>query len=120
MFSAAVNKSARAHAERAYPAESCGLVVRAGPAGAEIYQPCINIAADPRTRFKIPPKTILSAQKKGLAAIVHSHPAPAPPAPSDTDRRAQLAFDLPWGIVPVDERGRAGEMVWFGCERGSL
>jgi len=113
MFPAAVLDAARAHAARAFPAESCGLALRAGRAFK--YLPCENLAPDPKTRFEIAPKVVLKAQKSGaLAAVIHSHPAPLPACPSEADMRAQVAMGALWGIVPVGEEGDAGEVFFFG------
>lgn len=113
MFTPAVLDAARADAARRFPAESCGLVLESA-AGA-VYRPADNLADDPQNAFLIPPKSVLKALKSGLLlAVIHSHPHPAHACPSAADMRAQIDLAVPWGIVPVDAAGGAGEVFFFG------
>lgn len=108
-LSAKVRKAAKAHAETLYPEESCGLVV----SGA--YLPCDNLAEDKVNHFLVDSDLILSHLKAHtLESVIHSHPAPHPAAPSLADMTAQLAMEVPFGIVPVGSEGDAGEPFFWG------
>lgn len=76
-----------AHALRAYPCESCGLLLQRDVEPVA-YRPCDNAAgADPvvdsqgrgvgpRRAYRLDPAEVVRAEREGLAmlAIVHSHP----------------------------------------------
>jgi proteasome lid subunit RPN8/RPN11 len=106
----------RAHAERSYPEECCGLLLgHDGPAGAAVaaIRPAENSRSDRReNRFEILPETVLAvhreARQRGLAVIgtYHSHPD-HPAAPSEFDREHAWP-GLSYLIVSV-RRGAAGE-----------
>ena len=100
----------RADAAARAPLESCGLVVDGE------YRPCENIAGSPRASFRIEPSLVLEAHRSGLDAIIHSHPHPYPAAPSRADMAAQIAHDVPFGIVPVSETGEPGEPFFWGAD----
>lgn len=96
-----------AHAERVYPAEACGLLIKTA-AGRE-YVPCANQARTPREHFQIDQHDLVAAEDRGeLLAIIHSHPDKAP-TPSMADRVSCELHALPWGIVGWP----GGEMEWF-------
>lgn len=101
----------RAHAERAFPAESCGLVIVAK--GRERYVPCTN-AARGTEHFILPAEDYAAAEDLGaVVAVVHSHPN-VPAQPSQADLVSCESSGLPWHIVRVDLEGgaaRAGELV---------
>ena len=99
------------HAARAYPAESCGLLLES--AGQLVYQPERNIAPEPRQGFRIPPASLLR-NRHCLRGVIHSHPHPHGDAPSRADLAAQAAMRLPWAIIPVAADGLAGVPAWFG------
>ena len=103
-LAAAVLREMAAHAEKAWPAESCGVIV--GDArGALRYAPIPNIAgtlaADPisartvRDGYVMDPKALMEALEAaegkggGLIAVVHSHPDVGAYF-SPEDRRAAL------------------------------
>ena len=114
MFGAAVDDAIRAHAEAAFPAESCGLVLR-GDDGKARYRRYENTADAPQMAFRIHPDALLQAQVDGdLLAVAHSHPPPAPACPSMPDMQAQSDMALPWAIAPVGEGGDAAVPFWFG------
>lgn len=113
-FSDAMIAAAQAHARAEFPKESCGLVV----AGA--YIPCTNVAADPLRDFEIDPAEQLAARSKGvLEAVIHSHPF-VPQSkddkpvlwPTQSDMEGQLATNVPWAIVPLDEDSFANPIMW--------
>lgn len=103
-----VAAAARAHAARAYPHESCGLVV------GRRYVAQANLCADPAAGFRLDPGAVLEAHRAGLDAIVHSHPHPHPPCPTAADMRLQIDHDVPCAIVPVSAAGEPGQPVWWG------
>lgn len=97
----------RAHAELAYPAEACGVLIKTGTGRA--YVPCTNVAATPREHFQIDPKDLARAEDRGdVLAIIHSHPDKAP-TPSMADRVSCELHELPWGIVGWP----GGDFEWF-------
>lgn len=90
------------HARRDFPAEACGLVVRA-PAGGLTTRPTRNAAEDPLANFLIPPEEQLAARLEGvLVGYYHSHPA-ASAEPSEADREAANEIGLPCWIYSVPD-----------------
>lgn len=109
-FTVKAVEAAKQHARDEYPKESCGLIVRGE------YIPVENIAADPLKDFEISGKLY---QKHlvggGLEAIVHSHPD-GPLFPTEADMESQVATDLPWVILGVDEDGRVSDPIVWGAD----
>ncbi|HGE9273773.1 TPA: C40 family peptidase, partial [Escherichia coli] len=96
-----------AHARRCAPEESCGFVISM-PEG-NLYQPCVNISAEPEAYFRIAPEDWLRAEMQGeIVALVHSHPG-GQPWLSEADRRLQIKSALPWWLVC------RGEIHRFRC-----
>jgi proteasome lid subunit RPN8/RPN11 len=83
------------HARDEYPRECCGVVVR------DKYKPLTNIAKDPTTMFRISAPDMLAARKRGLKAIVHSHPDGVA-APTSTDMEFQIETGVPWINLATD------------------
>ena len=97
--SAVALQHARQHARRAWPAESCGLLLRTG-SGAVVYRPQRNLAGDPQVRFRMSNRVLRQALDSGtVVALVHSHPDGS--GPSEADRRAQHATGVPWLVLPL-------------------
>lgn len=97
----------RAHAERDYPGEACGLLVKT--ATGRQYLPCTNRAKSERENFQIDERDQAAAEDLGeVLAIIHSHPDKAP-TPSMADRVSCELHELPWGIVGWP----GGEFEWF-------
>lgn len=91
-----VIQAIREHAEREYPRECCGLVLRVD--GREEYVPCIN-RAEGSDHFIIDKQDYADAEDRGeVIAIVHSHPN-LPPTPSEADRASCERTGLPWLIM---------------------
>jgi proteasome lid subunit RPN8/RPN11 len=89
--------AAQAHAREQFPKESCGFVARGK------YVACQNQAADPLADFRIEDPRLEKAITAGsLKAIIHSHPN-GPIYPSEKDMAQQLATDVPWFIIPLNE-----------------
>jgi proteasome lid subunit RPN8/RPN11 len=85
------------HATSETPNECCGLVL------GEQYVPCLNIADDPASSFRIAPEVMAEAYAGGeLRAVIHSHPE-GPACPTKTDMEYQAAGDVPWGVVEITE-----------------
>ncbi|MBD8531581.1 MULTISPECIES: C40 family peptidase [unclassified Massilia] len=101
----------RAHAEKEFPREACGLVLVVK--GRERYLPCTN-AAQGTEHFVLPAEEYAAAETLGdILAVVHSHPG-APAAASQADLVSCEASGVPWHIVRVDlvdGAPAAGEMV---------
>ncbi|GFM48956.1 C40 family peptidase [Pseudomonas cichorii] len=97
----------REHAEREYPAEACGVLIKT-ESGRE-YVPCGNLAKTPRDQFTLNHEDLAAAEDRGeLLAIIHSHPDAAP-TPSMADRVSCELHELPWGIVGWP----GGDIEWF-------
>jgi proteasome lid subunit RPN8/RPN11 len=96
----------RAHAQRDYPREACGLVIV--EKGREVYVPCRNLAGAV-DNFMIDPEDYARAEDRGeVLIVVHSHPN-MPPEPSQADRVSCEQTRLPWLIVSWP----TGEIVEF-------
>ena len=117
----------RAHAERTYPEECCGVLIGGAgvePPRVELVREIANVHEDERRRrFLLDPRQHLVAQKearsRGLAVIgvYHSHPDHAA-QPSEHDRRHAWP-NLRYLIVAV-EHGTAGEITaWTLSTDGS-
>lgn len=88
--------SIRAHAERDYPRESCGLVVVRK--GRMRYMPVRNVA-ERNEHFVMHTQDQADAEDAGeVLLVVHSHPN-LPPVPSQADLVGCEASGLPWLIV---------------------
>lgn len=86
----------RAHAERDYPRESCGLVIVRK--GRRRYIPVRNIA-DKNEHFVMHPEDQAAAEDEGaVVMVVHSHPN-IPARPSQADLVGCELSGLPWLIV---------------------
>ena len=118
IFDPAHLKAVADHAESAYPAECCGLLVgSADGAGAWRVRRVVasrNLApADRCDRFEIDPALYLDLQRQlrgsgeGILGIYHSHPDGAP-APSATDLESAWEPGLVWLIVAVRQGRAAG------------
>lgn len=107
MFEPKTIMAARQHAIDCYPEESCGYIQ-----GGE-YVPCKNTHAEPRRFFRIDPRTMAAARKRGpIQAILHSHPN-GPFGPSYDDMVGQIASKAPWAVM-YSTRDSASAPVWFG------
>lgn len=95
----------QAEAIAAYPAEACWVIT---PGECRQVR---NIADDPRRYFRIASRTMAAAHKRGLLAIVHSHPD-GPDCPSEADMRGQLRTAVPWGIVSTDGERALAPFFW--------
>ena len=90
-------------AERAAPAEACGLLLGVGEEVREAPA-CDNAAADPRRFFEIDPAALIAAhraQRNGGLAVLgywHSHPSGLA-EPSAEDQRQASGDGKVWGIV---------------------
>jgi proteasome lid subunit RPN8/RPN11 len=103
----------RAHSEREYPREACGLVVVVK--GRQRYVPCAN-AAIGTEHFILPADEYADAETLGeIVALVHSHPDETA-TPSQADLVSCEASGLLWHIVSVrtvEGQPVAGELVTF-------
>jgi proteasome lid subunit RPN8/RPN11 len=106
-FSAKILSDAKDHARREFPRESCGYV-----AGGK-YIACENEAEEPLKDFIIRDKRYDSAFRRGtVQAIVHSHPN-GPIFPSKHDMQQQIATDVPWLIINLNE-DQIGDVTAWG------
>ena len=92
-----------AHAEKEYPKEACGLIVKVDKK--KIYIPCVNNASDSaqKDEFVISAEDYANAEEKGqILAVHHSHPD-ATTMPSLRDRAVCSSMDIPWIITSWPE-----------------
>ena len=82
-----------ASAQKAHPAECCGLIGGTQEGRAKGIYALRNVAADTIVSYEAAPEELFAAQRQmrergeELIAIYHSHPRSAEPAPSQTDVR---------------------------------
>lgn len=95
--------AAEEHAAWSLPAESCGLLVRAGGCR-PMFRACRNIAEE--GSFQIDAEDLAAVEDAGyeVLAVVHSHPDQDDPVPSPADLECCDAGDLPWHIVGMPSR----------------
>ncbi|RKQ97159.1 cell wall-associated NlpC family hydrolase [Kushneria sinocarnis] len=91
----------------AYPNEAAFLILADG----ECRQ-VNNCADDPTSTFRVSKRQMAAAHRRGLLAVVHSHPD-YPQCPSEGDMRSQMAMGVPWGVIATDGVN-ATEITWFG------
>jgi proteasome lid subunit RPN8/RPN11 len=111
----------RAHAERAFPEECCGLLVgNADADGAVLVSavvPGANLSSDRRLGFEVDPQLRFDLMRRlrgsdqRIVGHYHSHPD-GPAEPSATDRARAIEPALVWLIVAVAD-GRAGPIAAF-------
>lgn len=98
--------AAEADAREQFPRESCGFITADG------YIACANKAKTPEQHFEIRDRRLTAALKRdAVLAIVHSHPN-GPIFPSEHDMRQQLAMDVPWVIVSLNEDTTNAIVAW--------
>jgi cell wall-associated NlpC family hydrolase len=107
-FAPEVIRAMQDHAVRAYPAESCGLVI----AGA--YVPCANLRAGEADAFRID-EAFYAIHEAEVEAVIHSHPN-GPTCPTGPDMAGQIGTGKIWGIVPCQD-GVAGRPLFWGDYR---
>ncbi|OAD82866.1 hypothetical protein ATN89_17440 [Comamonas thiooxydans] len=93
----ALQQAMQEHAQREFPKEACGLLVRA--AGGIKYVPCANISDKPGDYFAISDTDYRAAEDMGeLVGVFHSHPNYIH-LPSDFDLASCQRSGLPWVIL---------------------
>lgn len=93
-----LTKSILEHAEKEYPKESCGLIVKVGKT--KKYIPCANSADEEHRQdeFVISGEEYADAEDLGeILAVVHSH-SDATTQPSVRDKAMCSAMEIPWVI----------------------
>ncbi len=101
-------EAAKLHAIVKFPEESCGFIVGGR------YVPCENRHPKPLEFFRIEEAHFDTAMRAGqVTAIVHSHPN-GPIFPSHADMMQQIATDVPWVIVSLNETGIHKIVAWGG------
>lgn len=89
------------HAAEVYPAECCGLIVRAGRQ--RRYIACENTHDQPAEFFRISGEAWADAEDAGeVLAVVHSHPDAGPHASAE-DLKGCHESGLPWVIMSWPE-----------------
>lgn len=98
--------AAQAHAIAQFPKESCGFIAAGN------YVACDNLNAKPLEAFTITdPRYDAAVVGKTLQAIIHSHPH-GPLVPSELDMTQQIATNVPWGIITLNEKGIHKMIAW--------
>jgi proteasome lid subunit RPN8/RPN11 len=101
-------EDAKKHALAQFPKESCGFI--AGGA----YVACENLNAKPLEEFTITdPRYDAAVINKTLQAVIHSHPH-GTLIPSQTDMAQQIATNVPWGVITLNEKGIHKMIAWGG------
>ncbi|MDG2033690.1 MAG: M67 family metallopeptidase [Rhodospirillales bacterium] len=100
-------------AEKAYPAEACGLITGTLSAGRQLVVHQVRaakniLAAERHDRFEIDPATRIQVEKdcrrSGLRLVAHFHSHPDQPAnPSKTDLLQAYEPDLIWVIAGLED-----------------
>jgi len=113
----------RAHAERAYPEECCGILLGHAREALE-SRACANTRAGERGRYAIAPQELIAAQREGrernleIVGFYHSHPD-HPAEPSPTDAAEAYWEGCSYVIVSVVQR-KAAELRSFRLACGAL
>lgn len=99
MLKKGIIASIKAHAERDYPNEACGVVILV--AGKQEYRPIRNRAANPENDFVMDMQEYTDAEDDGeIVRIIHSHPGDGcKPVMSDADRITCNEIGITFGIV---------------------
>ncbi|MEW4448678.1 M67 family metallopeptidase [Qipengyuania sp. JC766] len=90
-------------AERAYPAECCGIL-RGDRSAIEAIQPARNVHPTPRSHFEIDPQALIDAHRDArggglpVAGYYHSHPE-GRAVPSQTDQAMSAGDNSIWAII---------------------
>ncbi|MGJ3258120.1 MAG: M67 family metallopeptidase [Rhodospirillales bacterium] len=112
----ALNRRIRAHAERCYPEEACGLLTGSSD-GADVRITGVHESdnvteRDKKTGFEIDPKLRFDLMREtesrgdGTEIIGHYHSHPDhPAAPSETDLSMTYETDFVWLICGVAKNG---------------
>lgn len=115
------DESLRHHAEQAYPAECCGVLVGklvAGERRVLRIVPCQNMRlGDAHKRYEIDPAELVRAQREAresgmeIVGFYHSHPDhPAQPSPTDLDHAHWIGYSY---VITSVEQGKAAETRSF-------
>ena len=105
---AAALAAAQADARAKFPEESCGFITDG------VYVVCENKSKTPLTDFEITDPRYDAAVLTGrVKAIIHSHPN-GPIFPSAHDMTQQLATNVPWAIISLNENVISKTVVWGG------
>lgn len=96
------------HARREFPKESCGVFTRSIG-----YIACTNISDNPEKSFNMKEYKQIATNEDDIIAIFHSHPNDQA-EPSYADMKYQIATNLPWGIVSLDENGNIQDCFFWG------
>lgn len=106
LFGKSAMDAATAHARSVFPHESCGYISGGG------YVACTNKAEKPEEGFLIDNSGYDDDYRAGkVQAIVHSQPN-GPIYPSHKDMEQQLATDLPWIIINLNEDSVSSPVAW--------
>lgn len=106
--------AARAHARAEFPKESCGFIRSRGPGQQNEYVACQNDHKSPLTHFLIDDARYDAAlADASVVAVAHSHPY-GPACPSQADMEQQIATDLPWVIITLNEDVIGQTVFWGG------
>jgi len=100
-----VTAQLKAHAERVYPEECVGAVVRNASGALEVRE-FQNVSPEPRRRFLLSARDTLVLAQEDLVAIYHSHPDGSDqPSPEDLAQ----AWEGTWILVVPVRGGVAGQ-----------
>ncbi len=118
-------------AQKAHPAECCGLLIGQGDIVSEV-RPAFNVSKTPYTHFEIDPAILIAAQKvaragagaaagEAILGYYHSHPSgEAMPSATDADMAApdgRYWIVIAGGELGVFKAAKEGE-IWGRFEVG--
>lgn len=96
------------HAQSSHPNECCGVFTHSSG-----YIACTNIASNPTSSFVIAEQKQMVSNYDDIIAVWHSHPDTCR-QPSRDDMLTQIATNLCWGVVVVDNNRLVSDVFFWG------
>ena len=97
------------HAKSTFPNECCGVFTHS-----KGYIACTIISNDPTTGFVMEEQERVAANYDDVIAIWHSHPSASGGSPSYNDSITQIATNLCWGVVALNDKKEVSDIFFWG------